>query len=79
MTEAANIAWPFPTAASHAPLPLPEKPSLIDPSEDAIDSGIEESFPASDPVSVTVSRFIGQHATTKATDQPSSASRRKPL
>lgn len=45
--------WPFPTAAHHPPAdpakPLPEKPT-----EEALDHGIEESFPASDPVAVTV-------------------------
>ena len=28
-----------------------------DPSEDAIDQGVEESFPASDPVSVNVTKI----------------------
>ena len=31
---------------------------MADPSEEAIDNGIEESFPASDPVSVTVTKAV---------------------
>ena len=58
MTDASNSPWPFPTSADHAPPALPEKPTLVEPSEGAIDSGVEESFPASDPVSVTVSKFV---------------------
>nr|WP_145548260.1 hypothetical protein [Variovorax boronicumulans] len=45
--------WPFPTAEHHPP-PDPAAPSPKEPSEDALDHGIQESFPASDPVSVTV-------------------------
>lgn len=47
----------FPTAKHHPNQPeeLP-LPAVEDPSEEAIDAGIEESFPASDPVSVTVSK-----------------------
>ncbi|MDM0109328.1 hypothetical protein QTH97_30660 [Variovorax sp. J22R24] len=58
MTNPSQDRWPFPTADSHQPLPDAEKPSVIDPTEEALDSGVEESFPASDPVSVTVSKFI---------------------
>lgn len=51
--------YPFPTADHHPKHPdLPVLPVLQDPSEDAIDSGIEESFPASDPVSVTVTKAV---------------------
>lgn len=51
--------YPFPTADHHPKHPdLPVPPVLQDPSEDAIDSGIEESFPASDPVSVTVTKAV---------------------
>ncbi|MGJ7543354.1 hypothetical protein [Variovorax sp. LT1R16] len=51
--------YPFPTAAHHPKHPdLPVPPVTQDPSEDAIDSGIEESFPASDPVSVTVTKAV---------------------
>ena len=45
--------WPFPTAEHHPPAD-PSKPLPEEPTEDALDHGIEESFPASDPVSVTV-------------------------
>ena len=48
--------WPFPTQESHEPATVePPKPATEIPSEESLDSGIEESFPASDPVSVTVS------------------------
>jgi len=36
------------------------------PSESAVDHGVEESFPASDPVSVTVSRIDDDAAAPKA-------------
>jgi hypothetical protein len=49
----AKRPWPFPTA-DHHPLADPAKPLPEAPTEDALDHGIEESFPASDPVSVTV-------------------------
>jgi len=49
--------FPFPTSESHyKPAPGHEKPTTETPSEDALDSGVEESFPASDPVSVTVTK-----------------------
>jgi hypothetical protein len=44
---------PFPTSERHPPT-NPAKPLPEAPTEDALDHGIEESFPASDPVSVTV-------------------------
>lgn len=50
-----NAPFPFPTADSHGAPPHIEQPVMQDTSEDALDSGIEESFPASDPVSVSVS------------------------
>ncbi|MDH6594359.1 hypothetical protein M2165_004248 [Variovorax sp. TBS-050B] len=50
-------AFPFPTAENHAKQPAePAKPTEQAPSEEALDSGVEESFPASDPVSVTVTK-----------------------
>jgi len=58
MTEPSNKPFPFPTAASHDKPPEAEKPVVIEPSEDALDAGVEESFPASDPVSVTVSKVV---------------------
>ena len=48
---------PFPTSENHEkasakpPKPLPQKPS-----DAPLDHGIEESFPASDPVSVNVTK-----------------------
>lgn len=52
-TPDADKPWPFPTADHHPPAD-PAKPLPEEPTEDALDHGIEESFPASDPVSVTV-------------------------
>lgn len=56
-----NNPWPFPTADSHEKSPEAARPVVIEPSEDALDAGVEESFPASDPVSVTVSKVIEKH------------------
>lgn len=52
-------AFPFPTAAHH-PAHSPERMKHVTemPTEPAIDHGIEESFPASDPVSVSVTRAV---------------------
>lgn len=51
--------FPFPTTDNHPPQPeQPSPPVVGDPSEEAIDRGIEESFPASDPVSVTVTKAV---------------------
>jgi hypothetical protein len=52
-------AFPFPTAESHPSHPMPEsRPVEQEPTEPALDHGIEESFPASDPVSVGVSKVL---------------------
>ena len=56
MPEADQKAFPFPTADKHETRQAPAEPSAPEPSEDAIDQGIEESFPASDPVSVTTDK-----------------------
>lgn len=56
--KTSNEPYPFPTAENHEPLPDKEKPVTTEPSEAALDSGVEESFPASDPVSVTVTKVI---------------------
>lgn len=57
MTQQPPADFPFPTADKHdAPDPS-IKPVDQDPSEDAIDQGVEESFPASDPVSVSVTKI----------------------
>ncbi|MDB5828059.1 MAG: hypothetical protein JWQ73_2279 [Variovorax sp.] len=50
--------FPFPTAEDHDNPPVIEQPVLQDTSEDALDAGVEESFPASDPVSVTVTKVV---------------------
>lgn len=48
-------AFPFPTADNHDENASPASaPKVEHPTEDALDHGIEESFPASDPVSVSV-------------------------
>lgn len=51
--------FPFPTMDNHPSNPEQQLPPVVaDPSEEAIDNGIEESFPASDPVSVTVTKAV---------------------
>ena len=55
---ASNAPFPFPTTDNHDAPPLIEQPVIQDTSEDALDAGIEESFPASDPVSVTVTKVL---------------------
>lgn len=48
---------PFPTSENHPePGAAPAKPKPKMPTEDLLDHGIEESFPASDPVSVNVTK-----------------------
>jgi len=50
---------PFPTSDNHPVNAEPaHAPRTVEPTEDALDSGIEESFPASDPVSVSVSKLV---------------------
>lgn len=52
--------FPFPTADSHPPMPPESQQSVELPvSEEALDQGVAESFPASDPVSVTVTKVVG--------------------
>ena len=48
--------FPFPTSENHGKPADHGKPVEQPASEDALDSGVEESFPASDPVSVTVTK-----------------------
>jgi hypothetical protein len=57
MTQNVREDFPFPTAARHDTSDPLLKPVEQEPSEDAIDQGIEESFPASDPVSVSVTKI----------------------
>ena len=50
--------FPFPTADKHEAPVEHQKPVQEEPTEQALDNGVEESFPASDPVSVTVDKVI---------------------
>ena len=50
--------FPFPTAEKHEAPAEQQKPVTEEPTEAALDNGVEESFPASDPVSVTVDKVI---------------------
>jgi hypothetical protein len=57
MTSRDSAAFLFPTSERHEPGHATQaRPSAHTPTESAIDHGIEESFPASDPVSVSVAR-----------------------
>lgn len=67
-------AWPFPTSEHHPPAD-PAKPLPEEPTEDALDHGIEESFPASDPVSVTVTTVPTDG---KQDDEPQQAEPQEP-
>ena len=49
-------SFPFPTSENHGKPADHGKPTEQPASEEALDSGVEESFPASDPVSVTVTK-----------------------
>lgn len=48
--------FPFPTSEDHARPVDHGKPVEQPASEEALDNGVEESFPASDPVSVTITK-----------------------
>lgn len=58
MEDQSDVPFPFPTADNHDAPPHIEQPVMQHTSEDALDAGIEESFPASDPVSVTVTKVV---------------------
>ena len=64
--------WPFPTAENHPPAE-PAAPVTVEPTEDALDHGIEESFPASDPVSVTVTTVPSESAAERGAEPAASA------
>jgi hypothetical protein len=49
---------PFPTSENHGKPAGGAKPEPVKPGEGALDEGIEESFPASDPVSVNVTKVV---------------------
>ena len=69
-TETSDKAFPFPTSKNHGkPASEPAKPVEQAPSEEALDSGVEESFPASDPVSVTVTKVKLPKAPQDKTDE----------
>jgi hypothetical protein len=53
MMSRTDKPWPFPTSTHHPPA-QPGAVDVVQPSEKALDHGIEESFPASDPPSVGV-------------------------
>ena len=55
MTTEKNDDFAFPTADKHDTTPDTVVEAQT-PSEDAIDQGVAESFPASDPVSVTTDK-----------------------
>lgn len=48
---------PFPTSENHDKPPAKPTPVAKKPTEPDLDNGIEESFPASDPVSVNVTKI----------------------
>lgn len=71
--------WPFPTAAAH---PKPSKGAAKSTSqtvevqhvsESTLDHAVEESFPASDPVSVVTTKVVG-HKTSSGSGSGSSSS-----
>ena len=58
MSEKKPEAFQFPTADVHETDAAPAEPVVQEPSEAAIDQGVAESFPASDPVSVSVTKIV---------------------
>lgn len=72
---ASRRPWPFPTSEHHPPV-HPAKPLPEEPTEDALDHGIEESFPASDPVAVTVTTVPKEGE--EGTPQTDGPAQRKP-
>lgn len=71
--------WPFPTAQSH-PKPDPALPAdtatanrsvqVQEVSEPALDHAVEESFPASDPVSVVATKVVREEHKTDESTKP---------
>lgn len=58
-TSPSTAPFPFPTHDDHAPrAELTSQTVTEAPTDEALDNGIEESFPASDPVSVSVSKVV---------------------
>jgi hypothetical protein len=63
MVQPASTPFPFPTAEKHDRLPVTAPAAAAPlPSEAALDHGLEESFPASDPVSVSTVQVAPQAA-----------------
>lgn len=56
MEQKTKTPFPFPTSEDHSRSVDDGKPIEQPASEEALDSGVEESFPASDPVSVTITK-----------------------
>ncbi len=56
MTTKKTDDFAFPTADQHDAQPDTTAAVEVDPSEDAIDQGVAESFPASDPVAVSITK-----------------------
>lgn len=74
--------WPFPTAASHPKAdpaqrhpfaPAPPSVEVQEVSEPALDHAGEESFPASDPVSVVATKVVADKADNAAGDDRTKA------
>lgn len=63
---ASSGPFPFPTTERHPAHPPEAVPVTEEPTEDALDHGIEESFPASDPVSVSVTKALPKEGDEKA-------------
>jgi hypothetical protein len=64
MVQRSSTPFPFPTAENHDRPPETAPASAApQPSEEALDHGVEESFPASDPVSVSTSQVAPPAAT----------------
>lgn len=58
-SELPTSVFPFPTTQHHpAGAESAHAPKTEEPTEEALDHGIEESFPASDPVSVSVTKLV---------------------
>ena len=57
MTDTAPEDFPFPTAEKHDTPPEGAETQKKVPSDRALDKGVAESFPASDPVSVSVTKI----------------------
>lgn len=65
---------PFPTAEKHDSPPETAPASAApQPSEEALDHGVEESFPASDPVSVSTSQVVPPAAADERQAGPTAA------